>query len=76
VNLSNGVLRSPFGTETIGAWFEVRLEDRFQHQLQRGLHNPVGNSWDTQRADLALPFGDRLLPHPLGNELSGLEIIP
>jgi hypothetical protein len=61
--------------EAVGTWLEVRLEDWLEHQLQRGLHDPVCGRRDPQRTDLAARFGDRLLPHPLGDEPAGLEIV-
>ena len=54
---------------------EVRLEDRLDHQLQRGLHDPIDGSRDPQSADLARCLWDRLLPHATRGEPSGLEII-
>ena len=75
MDLGDGVLGSALRAEAIRAWLEVRLEDRLEHQLQRGLHDPVGGRRDPQAADLARRLGDRLLPHPLGNEPAGLEII-
>ena len=33
--------------------FEIRLEDRFEHQLQHGLHDPVSRGRDPQPAQLA-----------------------
>jgi hypothetical protein len=42
VNLGNGVLGSALRAEAVTARLEVRLEDRLQYQLERGLHRPVG----------------------------------
>jgi hypothetical protein len=75
VDLGDGVLGSALRAEAIGTRLEVRLEDRFEHQLQRGLHDPVRGRRDPQRTDLARRFRDRLLPHPLRNEPAGLEIV-
>ena len=75
MNLGDRVLRPAPGTETIGTWFEVRLEDRLEHQLQRGLHDPIQGGRDAQPADLARRLGDRLLPDQLRNEPPGLQII-
>jgi MFS family permease len=41
VNLSDRVVRPPHRPEAIRDRQEVRLEDRFQHQLQRRLDDPV-----------------------------------
>src|SRR6266508_2433770 len=46
VDLSDGVLGSAPRAEAVGAWLEVRFEDRLQHQLQGGLHHPVCGRWD------------------------------
>ncbi len=75
VDLSNRVLGSALRTETIRTWLEIRLEDRLEHQFQRGLHNPVSDSRDPELADFAARLRDRLLPHPLRLEAAGLEII-
>jgi hypothetical protein len=37
---------------------EVGLEDRLQHQLEGGLHDPVAQRRDPQPARLAAAFGD------------------
>jgi hypothetical protein len=75
MDLSDRVLRSTLRTEAIRTWLEVRLEDRLEHQLQRGLHDPVRGRRDPQRTDLAAHFGDRLLPHPTRNQPASLEIV-
>jgi len=63
VDLGDRVLSPAPGTEAIRRWLEVRLEDRLEHQLQRGLHDPVAGGRDTQAAQLARRLWDRLLPH-------------
>jgi len=75
VDLRDRVLRSASWAEAIGTWLEVRLEDRLEHQFQRGLHDPIGDSRDPQPADLAAGFGNRLLPRALRREPTGLEIL-
>ena len=60
-------------SKPVGAGVEVRLEDRLEHQLQRGLHDPIGGGGDPQTTQLARRLGDRLLPHPLGNKPASLE---
>ena len=75
VNLGDGVLGSASWAETIGAWLEVRLKNRLEHQLQRGLHDPVCGRRDSERTDLPIRFWDHLLPHPLRNEPASLEVI-
>jgi hypothetical protein len=46
VNLSDRVLRPAPRAEAIGAWLEIRLEDRLEHQLQSRLRDPVPNGRD------------------------------
>jgi len=75
VDLGDGVLGSAPWAEPVGARVEVRLEDRLEHQLQRGLHDSIGGRGDPQTTQLARRLGDRLLPHPLGNQPASLEII-
>src|SRR5215207_1585054 len=75
VDLGDGVLGSALGMEPVGARVEVRLEDRLEHQLQRGLHDPIGGRGDPESTELARRLGDRLLPHPLGNQPASLELI-
>ncbi len=73
MDLSDGVLGSAPRAEAVGARLEVRLEDRLQHQLQGGLHDPVRGRGDAQAAELARRFGDRLLPHPGRGEATCFE---
>ena len=37
----DGVERASFGPVSVGAIFQVRLEDRLQHQFRGGLNDPV-----------------------------------
>src|SRR5215471_284962 len=37
----NSVLRASLRSVTIGTWFQICLEDQFQHDLGRGLHRAV-----------------------------------
>jgi hypothetical protein len=46
VDLGNGVLGAASGAKAVGAGLEVRLEDRLQYQLQRGLDRPVACGGD------------------------------
>src|SRR6266540_6923502 len=46
VDLSDRVLRPAPRAEAIGAWLEIRLEDRLEHQLQGRLHDPVPDGRD------------------------------
>jgi hypothetical protein len=64
VDLSDGVVCPPPGPEPIGDRLEVGLEDGFQDQLQRGLHDPVGHRRNTEASDLPRPSRLRDLPLP------------
>ena len=75
VDLGDRILRSAFGTETVGTRLEIRLEDRLEHQLQRSLHDPVQGRRNPQPPDLAGGFGDRLLLDHLRNKPAGLQRI-
>jgi len=46
VDLGDRVVCSTSRAEAIGAWLEVRLEDRLEHQLQGRLHGPVPRGGD------------------------------
>ena len=50
----------------IGSGFEVRLEDRLQHQLRGGLHHAVPNRGDTEWPLTATGLGDHHPSHRLG----------
>ena len=50
-----GVVRRAPGTEPEAARQEVRLEDRLEHDLQRGLHDPVADRGNRQRPHLVRP---------------------
>jgi hypothetical protein len=52
---------------------EVRLEDRLEDQLQRGLDDPVGGGGASETSQFARCLGGRLLPHPLRRKPAGLE---
>jgi hypothetical protein len=54
------------GSVAIGTRFEVRLEDRLQHQFCGGLHHPVPNRWDAERAFAATGLRDHHPSHRLG----------
>ena len=74
VDLGDGVLRPAPRAEAVGAWLEVRLEDRLEHQLQGGLDHPVTGGGDPEHAGLAACLGDQHLPHGHGVERPGLEL--
>jgi hypothetical protein len=65
VDLGDCVLGPPPGPESVGARQEIRLENRFQHQFQRGLDDPVRDAGYAQLAKFPRParLGDHALPH-------------
>ena len=42
--------RTALGTVPVGRLIEVRFENRFEHQRRRGLHDPVADRGNTERA--------------------------
>jgi hypothetical protein len=63
VYLSDGVLGSAPGAETVTARLETRLENWLQDQFQGSLHDPVPCGWDAEAAELAVRLGD----HPFAD---------
>jgi len=65
VDLGDRVLGSPHRPKPIGDRHEVDLEDRFQHQLQRSLDDPIGHGGDAEFPQLPRPsrFGNLAFPH-------------
>ncbi len=55
MDLGDRVVGAPQGPEPVRDRQEVGLEDRFQHQYQRCLHDPVRDHGNTDLADLARP---------------------
>ena len=76
VDLGDGVLGAAAGAEPVGARVKVRLEDRLQHQLERGLDHPVPDGRDPQAALLAAGLGDQPLPHRQRHKAPGLQVGP
>jgi len=58
VNFPHGVLSRTPRTVAVSAVVEVRLEDRFQNQLGRGLHHTVPSRRDPEGAFAAARLGD------------------
>jgi len=75
VDLGDRVVGSTFRAEPVGARVEVRLEDRFQDQLERGLHHPVRGGRNSQAAELPAALGDHPLPDRQRRELTGLHLL-
>src|SRR5215217_1111363 len=77
VDLGDRVLGAAAGAEPIRAGLEVRLPDRLQHQLERGLHHAVPHGRDPQPAPLAAAgLGDQPLPHRQGPKAAVLQTGP
>ena len=76
MDLGDRVVRAAVGAKAVGARAEVRLPDRLEHQLERGLHHAVPHGRDAQPAHPAAGLGDHPFPHGQGNELAGLQIGP
>ena len=73
VDLGDRVMRPAPRAEPVGTRLEVRLEDRFQHQLQGRLDHPVGRGRDAQPAQLAAGLGDHPFPYRHRVEAAGLS---
>jgi len=50
VDAPHGIERTALGTVPVGRLIEVRFENRFEHQRRRGLHDPVADCGNTERA--------------------------
>jgi hypothetical protein len=78
VDLGDRVVRPPHRPEPVGDGLEVRLEDGFQHQLQRCLDHLVGHGGDAELPQLLRParLGDQPLAHWQGPESARLQLGP
>ena len=68
MHFSKGLDRTVSRAISMGVWREVRLEDRLQDELCRGLYGPIlhgGNAEGT--LSLATGLGDHHSPHRLGS---------
>ncbi len=74
MDLGDGVLGPSAGAEAVGARLEVRLEDGFEDQLERGLHDPVLGCGDAQGSGLPVGLGDLALSGRQRLERSGLQL--
>jgi site-specific DNA recombinase len=76
MNLGDRVVGSPHRPEPIGDRHEVGLENRFQHQLQRSLDDPIGHGRDAKFPQLPRParFGNLTFPHRLWSKRARLEL--
>ena len=55
---------------------DVRLQDRLQHQLERGLDHPIPYGRDRKPALVAAGLGDQPLPHRQRHKPPGLQVGP
>ena len=76
VDLGYRVLRSPARPEPVRARPELRLEDRFQDQLERCLDYPVGQGGNPEFPELAVPLRDHHLPDLRRPVLTGPQQAP
>lgn len=76
VDLRDRVLSPPLGPEPVRDRREVGLEDRFQHEFQRRLNEPVRNRRYPEFADLTRPswLGNLAFPHRQGPERARLQL--
>ena len=74
VNLGNCILSASPGTETVAARFEIRLENRLQHQFKGSLHYPVGNGWNSKPTQFTASLRNHPLPNRSRDEPAGFEI--
>ena len=70
------ILRAPLRPVAIGMRIEVRLKDRFQHQLGGGLHHPVPDGRDAERPLAAAGLRDHHPPHRLWLIRLRNEVLP
>src|SRR5262245_15480361 len=71
----DSLLCAAFGSKPVRAVLEVRLENRFDHDLTRLLHHPVTNRRDTQRSLPAIRLGDIHPQHRLWSVRVGLQVL-
>src|SRR4029453_10459102 len=76
MHFPNGVLRASLRSVTIGTWFQIRLENRFQHDLGCGLHHAVPNSRNPKRPLPASGLRDHYPPHRLWLIRLVAELLP
>ena len=63
VHFLDGIDPAAAGPITVSCVLKVRLEDRFQHKLGGGLHHPIPDRRDTERAFAAPRLRDHHPPH-------------
>jgi hypothetical protein len=76
VDLGDRVMLTPAGAEPVRERLEIRLEDRFKHQLQGSLDHAVPDGRYPELAQLAALLRDHHLPHRNRPELTRLQQAP
>jgi hypothetical protein len=76
VDLGNGILSAASRAEAIATWLEIRLENRFEHQFERGLHHAIADGGDAEPTELAARLRDHPLPNRERLERSRLQHNP
>src|ERR1700682_3894861 len=66
VHFLDRVSRSPKGAVAVGVVLEVRLEDRFQHELGGGLYYPIPDGRNAERSLASVRLRYRHPPHRIG----------
>src|ERR1700716_2170123 len=66
VHFLDRVYRSTNGAVAVGVVLEVRLEDRFQHELGGGLYYPIPDGRNTERSLASVRLRYRHPPHQVG----------
>ena len=76
VDLRDRVLSTPPGPESVRDRLKIGLENRLQHQLQRGLDHLVGHGGNAELPQLPRParLGNHALPHRQGPERARLQL--
>src|SRR5579875_3367229 len=76
VHFLDRVLGAALRSVTISTGFQVRLEDRLQHQFGGGLHHPIADRGNTERPLPAPRLRDHHPEHRLRLVLLGAEFVP
>src|SRR6202022_1250590 len=66
VHFLDRVYRSTNGAVAVGVVLEVRLEDRFQHELGGGLYYPIPDGRNAERSLASVRLRYRHPPHRIG----------
>jgi hypothetical protein len=69
-------LRAPLRPVTIGTWFQVRLEDRLQHQLGGSLRYPIPHRRNPKRPFAAARLRNHHPSHWLWSMRFRAKVIP